>query len=119
MSVNFSRTKKSCVLSCEFFVSHSLLKYLAAMSELTKSMCWELVKISRDDLNEVGAAIYRKPSSNECYEKRSQNEPPLCNKADEPDAVWYIILHACDLVLFHAVTGYFIALLITSLLLFI
>ncbi|KAL1831146.1 hypothetical protein DCAR_0101129 [Daucus carota subsp. sativus] len=66
-----------------------------AMSELTKSMCWELVKISRDDLNEVGAAIYRKPSSNECYEKRSQNEPPLCNKADEPDAVWNVQLQAC------------------------
>ncbi|KAK1371222.1 putative methyltransferase PMT26 [Heracleum sosnowskyi] len=66
-----------------------------AMSELTKSMCWDLVKISRDELNEVGAAIYRKPSSNECYEKRPQNEPPLCNKADEPDAVWNVQLQAC------------------------
>lgn len=75
-----------------------LCSNVAAMSELTKSMCWDLVKISRDELNEVGAAIYRKPSSNECYEKRPQNEPPLCNKADEPDAVWYIFLQACDLV---------------------
>ncbi|XP_074371252.1 putative methyltransferase PMT25 [Apium graveolens] len=66
-----------------------------AMSELTKSMCWDLVKISRDKLNSVGAAIYRKPITNDCYEQRSQSEPPLCNEADEPDAVWNVPLQAC------------------------
>ena len=60
------------------------------MSELTKSMCWDLVVIEKDELNEVGAAIYRKPTSNECYEKRQNNEPPLCE--DDPDAVWYVSL---------------------------
>ncbi|KAJ0795812.1 putative S-adenosyl-L-methionine-dependent methyltransferase [Helianthus annuus] len=66
-----------------------------AMSKLTKAMCWELVVINNDKLNEVGAAIYRKPTSNECYESRQQNEPPLCDKKDDPDAVWNVQLEAC------------------------
>ncbi|PSS00107.1 Methyltransferase [Actinidia chinensis var. chinensis] len=66
-----------------------------AMSELTKSMCWDLVMIEKDELNEVGAAIYRKPTSNECYEKRQNNEPPLCKESDDPDAAWSVPLQAC------------------------
>ncbi|KAI7737328.1 hypothetical protein M8C21_016186, partial [Ambrosia artemisiifolia] len=65
------------------------------MSKLTKAMCWELVVINNDKLNEVGAAVYRKPTSNECYENRQQNEPPLCDKKDDPDAVWNVQLEAC------------------------
>ncbi|KAK3043649.1 hypothetical protein RJ639_000065 [Escallonia herrerae] len=63
-----------------------------AMSELTKSMCWELLVVNNDKLNQVGVAIYRKPMSNQCYEKREQNEPPLCKEDDDPDAVWYCFL---------------------------
>ncbi|KAK9053777.1 hypothetical protein SSX86_024851 [Deinandra increscens subsp. villosa] len=66
-----------------------------AMSKLTKTMCWELVVINNDKLNEVGAAIYRKPTSNECYENRQQNDPPLCESKDDPDAVWNVQLEAC------------------------
>lgn len=66
---------------------------MAAMSKLTKAMCWELVKVNNDKLNEVGAAIYRKPTTNECYESRQQNEPPLCESKDDPDAIWYNILY--------------------------
>lgn len=65
---------------------------MAAMSELTKSMCWDLVVIKKDKLNEVGAAIYRKPTSNECYDKRPKNEPPLCKESDDPNAAWYFLL---------------------------
>lgn len=72
-------------LSLIFF----LLKFVAAMSKLTKSMCWELVTVKNDKLNQVGAAIFKKPNSNECYEKRPTNEPPLCEESDDPDAVWY------------------------------
>ncbi|KAI3807539.1 hypothetical protein L1987_23469 [Smallanthus sonchifolius] len=66
-----------------------------AMSKLTKAMCWDLVVINNDKLNQVGAAIYRKPTSNECYENRQQNDPPLCEKKDDPDAVWNVQLEAC------------------------
>ncbi|XP_076891228.1 putative methyltransferase PMT24 [Bidens hawaiensis] len=66
-----------------------------AMTKLTKAMCWELVMINNDKLNEVGAAIYRKPTSNECYENRQENEPPLCENKDDPDAVWNVQLEAC------------------------
>ncbi|XP_057966060.1 probable methyltransferase PMT26 [Malania oleifera] len=66
-----------------------------AMRELTNSMCWELVAIKKDKLNEVGAAIYRKTASNDCYEKRQQNEPPLCQESDDPNAAWNVPLQVC------------------------
>ncbi|CAJ1942463.1 unnamed protein product [Sphenostylis stenocarpa] len=65
------------------------------MTALTKSMCWELVTIKKDKLNQVGAAFYRKPISNECYEKREQNQPPMCKHDDDPNAAWYVPLQAC------------------------
>uniref|UniRef100_A0A7N0TZG1 Uncharacterized protein n=1 Tax=Kalanchoe fedtschenkoi TaxID=63787 RepID=A0A7N0TZG1_KALFE len=68
---------------------------LASMSRLTKAMCWNLVTVKKDRLNAVGAAIYRKPSSNECYEKRSKNEPPLCSVSDDPNVAWNVTLEAC------------------------
>ncbi|KAL2668514.1 hypothetical protein AAZV13_01G133200 [Glycine max] len=65
------------------------------MTSLTKSICWELVTINKDGLNKVGAAVYRKPTSNECYEQREKNEPPLCKDDDDPNAAWYVPLQAC------------------------
>ncbi|KAM1861925.1 hypothetical protein TB2_002315 [Malus domestica] len=66
-----------------------------AMSKLTKSMCWDLVVIKKDKLNGVAAAIYRKPSTNECYNKRLHNDPPLCSESDDPNAGWNVTLEAC------------------------
>ncbi|KAK1310578.1 putative methyltransferase PMT26 [Acorus calamus] len=66
-----------------------------AMKALTKSMCWDLVTIKRDAVNQVGAAIFKKPMSNECYEKRKQNEPPLCQSSDDANAAWNVPLQAC------------------------
>lgn len=66
-----------------------------AMSKLTKSMCWELVKIGKDKLNDVSAAIYRKPTSNDCYEGRTKDDPPLCQESDSPNAAWEVPLEAC------------------------
>lgn len=62
------------------------------MTRLTKSMCWDLVVVNKDRLNGVGAAIYRKPTSNDCYSNRSRNEPPLCDESDDPNAAWYFLL---------------------------
>ncbi|XP_020571524.1 probable methyltransferase PMT24 [Phalaenopsis equestris] len=62
---------------------------------LTKSLCWEMVTKTRDALNEVGFAIFRKPSNNACYDTRSQNSPPLCQESDDPNAAWNIQLQAC------------------------
>lgn len=58
------------------------------MTALTKSMCWDLVTIQKDRLNSVGAAIYRKPVSNACYENRRVQEPPFCTEEDDEDAAW-------------------------------
>ncbi|KAJ8450343.1 hypothetical protein Cgig2_004800 [Carnegiea gigantea] len=66
-----------------------------AMSRLTKAMCWELVKIGKDKVNGVGVAIYRKPISNDCYEKRTENDPPMCQESDDANSVWYVPLEAC------------------------
>ncbi|BAT79175.1 hypothetical protein LR48_Vigan04g125900 [Vigna angularis] len=66
-----------------------------AMKALTKAICWELVSISKDQVNGVGVAVYKKPSSNECYEQRSKNEPPLCLDSDDPNATWNVKLKAC------------------------
>ncbi|XVF64451.1 hypothetical protein PTKIN_Ptkin09bG0170800 [Pterospermum kingtungense] len=65
------------------------------MSRLTKSMCWDLVVIKKDRLNGVGAAIYQKPTSNDCYNKRSRNIPPLCEESDDPNAAWNVPFQAC------------------------
>ncbi|KAA8547447.1 hypothetical protein F0562_003689 [Nyssa sinensis] len=65
------------------------------MSALTRSMCWELVTIKKDQLNSVGAAVYRKPASNECYDQRKHNRPPICKSDDDPNAAWYVPLQSC------------------------
>ncbi|KNA16842.1 hypothetical protein SOVF_085560 [Spinacia oleracea] len=66
-----------------------------AMSELTEKMCWKLIKKEKDTVNLVGIAIYQKPFSNECYEQRSQNEPPLCEQSDDRNAAWNVPLQSC------------------------
>lgn len=66
-----------------------------AMKKLTKAMCWEVVSISKDRVNGVGVAVYRKPASDECYEGRAQNLPPLCEQSDDPSAAWNVPLQAC------------------------
>ncbi|KAF8642713.1 hypothetical protein HU200_067090 [Digitaria exilis] len=66
-----------------------------AMSTLTKSMCWKMVNKTKDKLNQVGMAIYQKPMDNNCYEKRSENNPPLCKESDDADAAWNVPLEAC------------------------
>lgn len=59
------------------------------MKNLLKAICWEVISIYRDKLNKVGVAVFQKTSSNECYETRSEKEPPLCNDSDDPNASWY------------------------------
>ncbi|KAL9243666.1 hypothetical protein vseg_017526 [Gypsophila vaccaria] len=65
------------------------------MSELTKSICWELVKVERDDVNRKAAAIFRKPVTNNCYEERQKNDPPFCEESDDPSKAWYTLLESC------------------------
>lgn len=66
-----------------------------AMKKLTKSMCWEVKAVAKDKVNRVGVAVYQKPMTNECYEERQQNEPPLCKDSDDPNAAWKVPLQAC------------------------
>ncbi|KAM0888488.1 hypothetical protein ACQ4PT_028315 [Festuca glaucescens] len=66
-----------------------------AMAALTKSMCWEMVTRTSDTVDQTALVIFKKPSSNECYGKRSHQEPPLCEESDNPDAAWNITLQSC------------------------
>lgn len=67
----------------------NLFGFSAAMVELTKAMCWELVnKTSKDAINRVAVAIFKKPTSNDCYNERLKQEPPLCPDNDDPNAAW-------------------------------
>ncbi|KAM3255569.1 hypothetical protein ACQJBY_048664 [Aegilops geniculata] len=66
-----------------------------AMVALTKSMCWEMVTRTSDTVDQTAMVIFKKPSSNECYSKRSRAEPPLCEESDDPNAAWNITLQAC------------------------
>ncbi|PKU85695.1 probable methyltransferase PMT27 [Dendrobium catenatum] len=66
-----------------------------AMTSLTISMCWDLVTIKKDKLNGIAAAIYRKPTTNECYDKRKNQNPPMCDKGDDPNAAWNVPLKTC------------------------
>jgi hypothetical protein len=75
------------------FLILTFMNLVTEMKALTKSICWELVSISKDQVNGVGVAIYKKPLTNECYEERSKNEPPLCQDSDDPNAAWYSFLN--------------------------
>nr|GEU45745.1 probable methyltransferase PMT11 [Tanacetum cinerariifolium] len=60
------------------------------MLNLTKRLCWNLVK------KEGYIAIWHKPLDNNCYLSRdAQTQPPLCDKEDNPDDVWYVDLKPC------------------------
>ncbi|CAN1268549.1 Probable methyltransferase PMT10, partial [Linum perenne] len=62
----------------------------AEMEDLTRSICWQLVKKEGD------VAIWRKPLNNSCYLGREIGaQPPLCSSQEDPDHVWYFNVSAC------------------------
>ncbi|KAK4775621.1 hypothetical protein SAY87_023582 [Trapa incisa] len=65
------------------------------MSKLTKAMCWDLLVIVKDKTNSVATAIYRKPTSNECYQERPKEDPPFCKESDDQNAAWNVPLESC------------------------
>uniref|UniRef100_A0ACD6A5T2 Uncharacterized protein n=1 Tax=Avena sativa TaxID=4498 RepID=A0ACD6A5T2_AVESA len=66
------------------------------MVKLTRAMCWEMVAKTKDTIDSVGLVIFRKPMSNGCYDARKQDQqPPLCEPSDDPNAAWNISLRAC------------------------
>ncbi|KAE8697405.1 putative methyltransferase PMT25 [Hibiscus syriacus] len=67
-----------------------------AMIEQTKSLCWEFLNETKmEPVNKVAIATFRKPKSNDCYEQRPQQVPPLCPESDDPNAAWNVSLQTC------------------------
>lgn len=64
------------------------------MKALTKSMCWKVVAKTVDSSG-IGLVIYQKPVSPSCYEKRKENNPPLCGQKDWKTSSWYVPLSSC------------------------
>lgn len=69
-------------------------KVWKAMVAITKAMCWKVVA-KADDSSGIGLVIYQKPTSSSCYEKRTENNPPLCENADGKNSSWYARLNSC------------------------
>eukprot|EP00249_Psilotum_nudum_P013575 c24404_g1_i1 orf=734-2785(-) len=71
-----------------------------AMVDLAGRLCWELVA------KEGYIAIWQKPINNECYYKRDPGtQPPLCDRSEDPNAIWYAPLKACITLLPEGVVG--------------
>lgn len=68
---------------------------MAAMAALTKSMCWEMVKRTSDTVDQTAIVVFKKPTSNDCYDARTAADPPLCEAADDQDAAWNVTLQPC------------------------
>ncbi|CAI5499258.1 unnamed protein product [Closterium sp. Naga37s-1] len=68
-----------------------------AMTDLAERMCWTLkVREKEDGLDNVGVAVWQKPSDNRCYSERGAGTPPpMCESEDNPDAAWYVPMKAC------------------------
>ncbi|KAG5081408.1 hypothetical protein AAZX31_02G247500 [Glycine max] len=65
-----------------------------AMVDITKAMCWKVVAKGHDSSG-IGLVIYQKPTSSSCYEKREENNPPLCENKDGKNISWYARLDSC------------------------
>ncbi|XP_014504724.1 probable methyltransferase PMT23 [Vigna radiata var. radiata] len=65
-----------------------------AMVDITKAMCWKVVAKAHDSSG-IGLVIYQKPTSSSCYEKRKENNPPLCENEDGKNSSWYARLNSC------------------------
>ena len=64
------------------------LVFLAAMVNLTNSMCWKVVAKTMVDSSRVGLVIYQKPVSYSCYEKRKEDSPPICDDKNRKNNSW-------------------------------
>jgi len=60
------------------------------MVDITKAMCWKVVAKAHDSSG-IGLVIYQKPTSSSCYEKRKENNPPLCENEDGKNSSWYFL----------------------------
>ena len=65
---------------------------IADTRAMTIAMCWRLVAKFVDPSTGIGAAIFQKPTTNDCYEKREKDFPPMCEDDDKPDDAWYTLL---------------------------
>ncbi|KAL3371190.1 hypothetical protein AABB24_007967 [Solanum stoloniferum] len=68
----------------------NLFAQLKEMEDLTRCLCWELLKKEGD------IYIWRKPLNNSCYLSHAPAvQPSLCSAGDDPDNVWNVNITKC------------------------
>ena len=66
------------------------LRIWREMSALVERMCWKIAAKRNQTV------IWVKPLTNDCYMDRAPGvQPQLCQKDDDPDAVWGVNMQAC------------------------
>lgn len=66
------------------------LRIWKEMSALVERMCWKIAAKRNQTV------IWVKPLTNDCYMDRAPGvQPQLCQKDDDPDAVWGVHMQAC------------------------
>lgn len=77
-----------CLVRCllKFFDGHTTF-LIAAMVNLTESICWKVVA-KTSYFTGIGLVIYQKPVSSSCYESRKENKPPLCDQNQGKNMSW-------------------------------
>lgn len=75
--------------------SHGDIDREEGMSTLTASICWNILAHKTDEVSDMSSKIYQKPASNDIYELRRRNQPPLCKEDENQDAAWYTPIITC------------------------
>lgn len=65
-----------------------------AMVALTESICWKVVAKAFYETG-IGLAIYQKPVTSYCYQRRKENKPPMCDQNRWNNISWYAPLDNC------------------------
>lgn len=81
--------------------------FSAATMAVIKAMCWTVVAKARDPSG-TGLVIYQKPTSPSCYEKREENNPPLCENKDGKNSSWYLFFWSYFYDIYISIYFYFL-----------
>ncbi|KAG5543207.1 hypothetical protein RHGRI_016082 [Rhododendron griersonianum] len=74
---------------------HDSIEVEEVMSNLTASICWNILAHKAVEISDVGVKIYQKPVSNDIFELRRKKNPPLCKEDENPNSAWYNPIKSC------------------------
>lgn len=75
--------------------SHGDVDREEGLAALTVSICWNILAHKTDEVTEMSAKIFQKPTSNDIYELRRRKQPPLCKENENEEFAWYTPITTC------------------------